>query len=164
MTTTETTVSNLKINRLTKAQYDGTTPSSDELYYFTDLSSILDNKANTSSLDGKLDKSGGTMTGTLSVGNSAHIETNGYITATWFKTTSVTDNNNLTSVAVIDSSGWIYKQPKSTLLSGCQTTSNLVTSVSSSSTDSQYPSAKLFYDTVGDIESALNTINSGSST
>lgn len=46
-------------------------------------------------------------------------------------------------------------------LSGYQTTTNLVTSVSSSSTDSQYPSAKLFYDTVGDIESALNTINSG---
>lgn len=42
-----------------------------------------------------------------------------------------------------------------------QTTANLVTSVSSASTDSQYPSAKLFYDTVGDIESALNTINNG---
>lgn len=48
-------------------------------------------------------------------------------------------------------------------ISGCQTTSNLVTSVSSSSTDAQYPSAKLLYDIVGDIESALNTINSGSS-
>ena len=42
--------------------------------------------------------------------------------------------------------------------SGLQTTSNLVTSVSSSSTDSQYPSAKLFYDTCGDIENAINTI------
>lgn len=40
-------------------------------------------------------------------------------------------------------------------LSGYQTTSNLVTSVSSSSTDSQYPSAKLFYDTVGDVETLL---------
>ena len=48
-----------------------------------------------------------------------------------------------------------------TALQSYQTTSNLVTSVSSSSTDSQYPSAKLFYDTVGDIESVLNTINSG---
>ena len=46
----------------------------------------------------------------------------------------------------------------SSALSGYQTTANLVTSVSSSSTDSQYPSAKLFYDTVGDIESAINTI------
>ena len=42
--------------------------------------------------------------------------------------------------------------------SGVQTTSNLVTSVSSSSTDSQYPSAKLFYDTVGDIESLINAL------
>ena len=39
-----------------------------------------------------------------------------------------------------------------------QTTSNLVTSVSSSSTDSQYPSAKLLYDTVGNIEATLDAI------
>lgn len=45
-----------------------------------------------------------------------------------------------------------------TALQSYQTTANLVTSVSSSSTDSQYPSAKLFYDTCGDIESAINTI------
>ena len=37
-----------------------------------------------------------------------------------------------------------------------QTTSNLVTSVSSASTDAQYPSAKLFYDTCGDIETLIN--------
>ena len=39
-----------------------------------------------------------------------------------------------------------------------QTTSNLVTSVSSASTDSQYPSAKLFYDTCGDIETLINAL------
>lgn len=39
-----------------------------------------------------------------------------------------------------------------------QTTSNLVTSVSSSSTDMQYPSAKLFYDTCGDIETLINAL------
>lgn len=39
-----------------------------------------------------------------------------------------------------------------------QTTSNLVTSISSSSTDTQYPSAKCVYDIVGDIESLLSTI------
>lgn len=50
----------------------------------------------------------------------------------------------------------------SSAISNMQTTSNLVTSVSASSTNAQYPSAKLFYDTVGNIESALNTINSGS--
>ena len=47
-------------------------------------------------------------------------------------------------------------------VTGIQTTSNLVTSVSSSSTNSQYPSAKLFYDTVGDVESVLQTLNNGS--
>lgn len=47
-------------------------------------------------------------------------------------------------------------------VTGIQTTGNLVTSVSSSSTNSQYPSAKLFYDTVGDVESVLQTLNSGS--
>ena len=39
-----------------------------------------------------------------------------------------------------------------------QTTSNLVTSVSSSSTDAQYPSAKCVYDLVGDIETLLASI------
>lgn len=43
-------------------------------------------------------------------------------------------------------------------LSNIQTTTNLVTSVSSASTDSQYPSAKLFYDTCGDIETLINAL------
>lgn len=43
-------------------------------------------------------------------------------------------------------------------LSGYQTTANLVTSVDSSSTDNQYPSAKLFYDTCGDIETLINAL------
>ena len=46
-------------------------------------------------------------------------------------------------------------------ISGKQDKSNLVTSLSASSTDIQYPSAKCVYDLVGDIETALNTINSG---
>lgn len=40
----------------------------------------------------------------------------------------------------------------------------IATSVSPSSTNAETVGAKLFYDTVGNIESALNTINSGSST
>lgn len=46
----------------------------------------------------------------------------------------------------------------SSSLSSYQLISNLVTSVSSSSTDSQYPSAKLFYDTCGDIETLINAL------
>lgn len=49
--------------------------------------------------------------------------------------------------------------------SGVADLSNLIptiaTSVSASSTNAETVGAKLFYDTVGDIESALNTINSG---
>lgn len=43
-----------------------------------------------------------------------------------------------------------------------ETTTNKVTSLSSASTDTQYPSAKCVYDLVGDVESLLNNINSGS--
>lgn len=43
-------------------------------------------------------------------------------------------------------------------VTGLQTTSNLVTSVSSASTDTQYPSAKCLYDMVGDIETLLASI------
>lgn len=43
-------------------------------------------------------------------------------------------------------------------IANMQTTTNLVTSVSSASTDTQYPSAKLFYDTCGDIEALINTL------
>lgn len=43
-------------------------------------------------------------------------------------------------------------------IANMQMTSNLVTSVSSASTDTQYPSAKLFYDTCGDIESLINAL------
>ena len=39
--------------------------------------------------------------------------------------------------------------------------SNIVSSVSGSSTNDQVPGAKLFYDTVGDIETALQTLNTG---
>lgn len=39
-----------------------------------------------------------------------------------------------------------------------QTTANLVTSVSSSSTDSQYPSALCLYNLVGDIETLINAL------
>ena len=39
-----------------------------------------------------------------------------------------------------------------------QSISNLVTSVSSSSTDSQYPSAKAVYNVLGDIETLINAL------
>ena len=49
-----------------------------------------------------------------------------------------------------------------TLLNAKENTSNKVTSLSSSSTDTQYPSAKCVYDLIGDIESALQILDTGS--
>lgn len=43
-----------------------------------------------------------------------------------------------------------------------EVTTNKVTSLSSSSTDTQYPSAKCVYDIVGNIETLLYNINRGS--
>lgn len=59
-------------------------------------------------------------------------------------------------VLTYDGSGWVNLAPATP--SNMQTTTNLVTSVSSSSTDTQYPSAKLFYDTCGDIETLINAL------
>lgn len=51
-------------------------------------------------ISGKLDKSGGTMTGNLSVG-SAVIGTNGYLQGTWLQTTAATAVNDSNQIAVI---------------------------------------------------------------
>lgn len=74
----------------------------------------------------------------------------------WYETDqtySATSQKPQSGIAIA-SAGFIT----SSALSGYQTTSNLVTSVSSSSTNSQYPSAKLFYDTCGDIETLINAL------
>ena len=70
-------------------------------------------------------------------------------------TSARTSIGNLSTVATSGDYNDLTNKPD---LSGYQTTTNLVTSVSSSSTDSQYPSAKCVYDIVGDIESAINII------
>ena len=52
--------------------------------------------------------SGGTMTGDLNVGTNAKVQTNGYITGTWLRTTANTHlASTSTKVAVIQD-GWIY--------------------------------------------------------
>lgn len=51
-------------------------------------------------------------------------------------------------------SGTEYITPNQ-IVSDCEETTNKVTSISSSSTDTQYPSAKCVYDLVGDIETLL---------
>ena len=66
--------------------------------------------------------------------------------------TEIPSEITLATVATSGSYNDLSNKPD---LSGYQTMVNLVTSVSSSSTDSQYPSAKLFYDTIGDVETLL---------
>ena len=60
-----------------------------------------------------------------------------------------TDTSDLTNGA-----GYIT----SSAISSMQTTTNLVTSLSAQSTDTQYPSAKCVYDIVGDIETLLQGV------
>lgn len=53
--------------------------------------------------------------------------------------------------------GFITKGTLENVITGkaLETANNKVTSISSSSTDTQYPSAKCVYDIIGDIESLL---------
>ncbi len=46
---------------------------------------------------------------------------------------------------------------------GAVQTTNIVTSISASSTDSQVPSAKAMYTVIGDVESALQILLEGTS-
>ena len=48
-----------------------------------------------------------------------------------------------------------YPETDVSAVSGAEATANKVTSLSSLSTDTQYPSAKCVYDIVGDIETLL---------
>lgn len=58
----------------------------------------------------------------------------------------------------IDASGSSYTAGTGLTLSGTEFSANVVTSVDSLSTDNQIPSAKLFYDTCGDIETLINAL------
>ena len=61
-----------------------------------------------SALDGKLDKTGGTLTGNL---------TGKYITGTWLQTTEATDLGRTPGkIAVLDDSGWVYYRTPAEML------------------------------------------------
>ena len=68
------------------------------------------------------------------------------------------DSTNKQLILVLQN-GTEISIPVSDLVSGLEDTANKVTSLSASSTDTQYPSAKCVYDIVGDISSALDSIN-----
>ena len=58
----------------------------------------------------------------------------------------------------LNSGGWNNGSGDVISLSGYQTTANLVTSISNTSTDTEYPSAKCMYDIIGDIETLLQAV------
>lgn len=65
-------------------------------------------KVDMSALDGKLDKTGGTLTGNL---------TGKYITGTWLQTTEATDLGRAAGkIAVLDGSGWVYYRTPAEML------------------------------------------------
>ena len=66
--------------------------------------------------DASVQTTGGTMTGTLTVG-SASLSPNGYVQGTWLQTTA---NNHMageaTKVATLDGNGWVYYRTVAELL------------------------------------------------
>ena len=56
---------------------------------------------------GAVSKTGDTMTGNLTVG-SASLQTNGYVTGTWLKTTANTALSSAASKIAVINNGWIY--------------------------------------------------------
>lgn len=87
-----------------KKKLDGIATGANKTIVDTTLSDSstnpVQNKVIKTELDGKLDKTGGTLTGNL---------TGKYITGTWLQTTASTDLGRAPGkIAVLDDSGWVY--------------------------------------------------------
>lgn len=78
------------------------------------------------------------------------------------KTSDLTNDSGFITNSVDNLTNYYTKTSTDTLLGNKEDKSNKVTSLSSSSTDTQYPSAKCVYDLVGDIETILTTLDIGS--
>lgn len=125
----------------TKAYVDSKSMAGGGVIVDTAMSSTstnpVQNKVIKSALDGKLDKSGGTMTGNL-IGQ--------YITGTWLQTTAASDLGRTPGkIAVLDDSGWVYHRTPAELLAdiGAATVSAML--------DKAYP--------VGAIYMSVNSTN-----
>lgn len=145
---TSTQVSNLKINKLTKQQYQGITPSNTELYFLTDDSGITSTDV--------VNALGYTPVATTGVGNGTITfvqdgVTKGTITTNQSTDATITIDAGGTSVTVDQTYSPSSTNPQSgtaVASANFQTIANKVTTISSSSTDTEYPSAKCVYDAI----------------
>ena len=146
MPTTDTTLTNAIINDMTKAQWDTITPNTNEFYLVSDdtiTSTDVTNALGYTPYDSNNPSGYTSNVGTVtSVNNIQPV--NGNVTLS-----IPSDTSDLTNGA-----GYIT----SSALSGYLTTSDIVSSVDSSSTNSKAVGAKLFYDTVGNIETLLSQV------
>lgn len=82
------------------------------------------------------------------------LETDGYVQVGYYKLSALeTQKVDLTNYATIPQ--------VNTGLAGKVDKTSIVSSVSASSTNEQIPGAKLFYDTVGNLETILETLDTG---
>jgi hypothetical protein len=150
MATTDITVDNLVINTLTKAQYQTITPSATELYFVTDdTSEIFIAEYGVTTYQEVLDayNAGETIvcqykrevTASLKIIYNLYLIN--FATNTTFNFSGTISGTAQYFYTNLTSSGWESVGSKT-----CETTSNKVTSLSSSSTNTQYPSAKCVYD------------------
>lgn len=99
---------NLTVNRALVSNGSGkvavSAVTSTELGYLDGVTSNVQTQ-----LDGKVNKSGDTMTGQLTVG-SASLQTNGYVTGTWFKITANTALSSTPPKIAVINDGWIYSR------------------------------------------------------
>lgn len=117
-------------------------------------------------VDGEYDSSTKSIILELDNGNTITIPVGGLVSGLQ---TEITSSNKLDADLVDDSTStnkFVTAAEKTLIgtavqpdgISNMQVTTNLVTSVDGSSTNSQYPSAKLFYDTVGDVVTLINAL------
>ena len=112
-----------------------------DYYTKSETNTLLNNKQNTIDTDHKLSSD------LVDDTNKTHLFVSSSEKTTWNNKSDFSGNYNDLS-----------NKPD---LSVYQLKSNLVTSISSSSTDTQYPSAKCVYDIVGNIESILEELDIG---
>ena len=147
---TSTGVSVLPITQLTQAQYATITPSATELYITDEALSSSDISLALGYVPYSSNNPSGYQANVIET-----VKVNGTALTPSTKTVNITVPTNTSELT--NGAGFITNSA----ISNMQTTGNLVTVVSSASTNAQYPSAKLFYDTVGNIEAALNSIIAG---